>query len=50
LETIFCRSLTLCLPKQRPRRGGGLRQINTAEKYLLDAFNTIQVNVFGFVF
>ena len=39
LETIFCRSLTLCIwpdseaiklrdcPKQKPRRGGGLRQI-----------------------
>ncbi len=41
LETIFCRSLTLCIwsdteptkwlnhPKQKPRRGGGLRRINT---------------------
>ena len=44
LETIFCRSLTLCFwpdseptklldhPKQKPRRGGGLRQINTRRK------------------
>ncbi len=44
LETIFCRSLTLYIrpdaeptnlidqPKQKPRRGGGLRQINTCCK------------------
>ncbi len=44
LETIFCKSLTLCFwpgsettkllhhPKQKPRRGGGLRQINTCRK------------------
>ncbi len=44
LETIFCMSLTLCIwpdseptklldqPKQKPRRGGGLRQINTCRK------------------
>jgi hypothetical protein len=43
-ETIFCRSLTLCIwpdseleklldhPKQKPRRGGCLRQINTCRK------------------
>ncbi len=47
LETIFCRNLTLCFwpdseptnllhhPKQKPRRGGGLRQINTICKVLL---------------
>ncbi len=41
LKTIFCRSFTLCIwpdseptklldhPRQKPRRGGGLRQINT---------------------
>jgi hypothetical protein len=51
-ETIFCRSLTLCIwpdseptklpyhPKQKPRRGGGLRQINTSRKVPL------QVNFF----
>ncbi len=45
LETIFCRSLILCLwpdseptkllyhPKQNPRRGGGLRQMNTCRNY-----------------
>ncbi len=44
LETIFCRSLTLCFwpdseptkllhyPKQKPRRGRGLRQINTCAR------------------
>jgi hypothetical protein len=44
LETIFCRSFTLCFwpdseptklldhPKQKPSRGGGLRQINTCLK------------------
>ncbi len=44
LETIFCRSLTLSIwpdseptkllyhPKQKPRRGGGLRQINTCRR------------------
>ncbi len=51
LETKFCRSLTLCIwpdseatklldhPKQKPRRGGGLRQINICRKVPL------QVNV-----
>jgi hypothetical protein len=45
LETIFCRSSTLCLtrfriskllehPKQKPRREGGLRQVNTCHKVL----------------
>jgi hypothetical protein len=40
LETIFCRSLSLCSwpdseptkLKQKPRRGGGLRQMNTCRK------------------
>ncbi len=46
LETIFCRSLPLCIwpgseveptklpyhPKQKPRSGGGLQQINTCRK------------------
>jgi hypothetical protein len=44
LETIFCRSLPLCIwpdseatklldyPQQKPRRGGGLRQINTCHR------------------
>ncbi len=44
LETIFCRSLAFCIlpdseptkllnrPKQKPRRGGDLRQINTCRK------------------
>jgi hypothetical protein len=47
LETIFCRSLTLCIwpdseptklpdhPKQKPRRGEGLRQINTCRTVTL---------------
>ncbi len=47
LETIFCRSLTLCsdqienlqncftTPKQKPRRGGGHRQVNTCRKVSL---------------
>ncbi len=47
LETIFCRNLTLCLwpdseptkllnhSKQKPRRGGRLRQINTCGKVYL---------------
>ncbi len=46
-ETIFCRSFTLCIwpdseptklldhPKQKPRREGGLRQINTCRKVSL---------------
>ncbi len=52
LDTIFCRSLTPCFwsdsestklqhhPKQKPRRRGGLRQINTCRKVPL------QVNFF----
>ncbi len=52
LETKFCRSLTLCIwpvseptkfldhPKQKPRRGGGLRQIQTCRKV------PIEVNFF----
>ncbi len=51
LDTIFCRSLTLCIwsdseptilldPKQIPRRGGGLREINACRKVQL------QVNLF----
>ncbi len=45
LETIFCRSFTLCiwpdseptklLENPKPRRGGGLRQINTCRKVSL---------------
>ncbi len=47
LETIFCGRLTLCIlpnpeptklvgqPKQKPRRGGGFRQINTCLKFPL---------------
>jgi hypothetical protein len=50
LETIFCRSLTLCIwpdseptkwtyhPKQIPRRKGGLRQTNTWRKVPLQVF------------
>ncbi len=49
LETVFCRSLTLCFwsdseprklhyhPKQKPWRGGGLRQIKTCRKVILQA-------------
>ncbi len=52
LETILCRTLALCIwpdsepiklldhPKQKPRRAGGLRQINTCRKVPL------QVNFF----
>ncbi len=52
LETIFRSSLTLCIwpdseptklldhPKQKPRRGGGLRQINTCREVPL------QVNIY----
>ncbi len=55
LETIFCRSLTLCIwpdsepkkllfhSKQKPRRGGGLREINACRKVLL------KVNIFRLV-
>ncbi len=54
MQTIFCRGLTLCFlpdseptkllhyPEQKPRRGGGLRQINTCRKVPL------QVNFFWF--
>ncbi len=50
LETIFCWSLhsvsgqiseprkLLYLPKQKPRRGGGLRQINTCRKVPLQVY------------
>jgi hypothetical protein len=55
LETIFCRSLTLCFlpdsestkllhhPEQNPRREGGLRQTNTCRKVPL------KVNFFCFL-
>jgi len=50
LEIMFCRSLTFCIwpdseptklldyPKQKPRRGGGLRQINTCRPFTCKFF------------
>jgi hypothetical protein len=61
LETIFCRSLTLCFwpdseptkllhhRKQKPRRRGGLRQINTCRKVPLHV-NFFYIKTFGIAF
>jgi hypothetical protein len=55
LETIFCRSLTLCFgtdseptncfttPKQKSRRGGGLRQMNTVNLLQCDISRIVSI-------
>ncbi len=60
LETIFWRSLTLCIwpaleprnfpyhPKQKPRRGEGLRLINTSRKVTLQV--KFFITTFGIAF
>ncbi len=59
LDTIFCRSLTLCIwsdsvptklldPKHIPRRGGGLREINACRKVQLQ-FNLFRWQRFALV-
>jgi hypothetical protein len=59
LETIFCRSSTLCFltsfrtykidlpsPNKKPRKGGGLRQMNTCRKVpLLFKKRKYQINI-----